>query len=93
MGKHKKSLHCCDHTVEECAKRKDTKLCNMPLEWTDYALEPDMHTCCSCGAKFDYLSPWSVCYDPEYKRNVWGGDTHLMRGYLCQACAKKLLHQ
>lgn len=35
--------------------------------------------------------PWSICYDPEWKRNTWGGETHEYRGWLCQACAERLL--
>ena len=36
-------------------------------------------------------SPWSICYDPAWKRNVWGGDSHEYRALLCQDCAEKLL--
>lgn len=36
-------------------------------------------------------SPWSICYDPLLKLNIWGGDTHEYRAFLCQECAEKLL--
>jgi hypothetical protein len=34
--------------------------------------------------------PYCVCYDPDWKINVWGGDSHRYVGYLCNKCGKKL---
>jgi hypothetical protein len=36
-------------------------------------------------------SPWSICYDPEHARNVWGGDTHLIRAEFCKDCLSAAL--
>jgi predicted RNA-binding Zn-ribbon protein involved in translation (DUF1610 family) len=36
-------------------------------------------------------SPYSVCYDPHWETNVWGGDSHKHVGYLCENCGKKLV--
>ncbi len=49
---------------------------------------PSMDVCCQCNAPLHGGdSPWSVCFDPCYKSNVWGGDTHEVCGLLCQKCA------
>ena len=45
---------------------------------------------CSCKLKCGD-SPWSICFDPEWRHNCWGGDSHQYRGRLCQACAEELL--
>lgn len=36
-------------------------------------------------------SPWSICYDSEWKHNSWGGDTHKYKALLCQDCAEEIL--
>lgn len=36
-------------------------------------------------------SPWSICFDPKWKENVWGGDTHEYRAILCQQCAERIV--
>lgn len=59
-------------------------------------LPEKMHDdCCSlCGAELDNgFSPWSICFDPFFDRNLWGGDSHEYRALLCQECAEKLLGQ
>ena len=35
-------------------------------------------------------SPFSICYDPEWEHNVWGGDTHESLGLLCVQCGEKI---
>jgi hypothetical protein len=35
-------------------------------------------------------SPYSLCYDPSYKTNCWGGDSHDYIGFFCRKCGKKL---
>lgn len=35
-------------------------------------------------------SPYSVCYDPMYKKNTWGGDSHEYVGLLCDDCMRTL---
>lgn len=47
-------------------------------------------TLCNCSLK-NNDSPWSICYDSEWRHNSWGGDTHEFRGLLCQNCVEKLL--
>lgn len=37
-------------------------------------------------------SPWSICFDPYWKHNCWGGDTHEYKALLCQDCVDKLLN-
>jgi hypothetical protein len=68
-------------------------------EFCDIDVEPDS-VCLWCKqpmpAPSPYKSqgarsPWSVCFDPSYRENVWGGDTHEIKGYLCQDCAETLL--
>lgn len=50
---------------------------------------PDV--CLNCGKTFTekWQTPWSICYDPSYKTNVWGGDSHEYIGYLCGRCGRK----
>lgn len=48
--------------------------------------------CVKCSCKLDDgNSPWSICFDPEWIHNCWGGDTHKYCGLLCQACAENIL--
>lgn len=57
--------------------------------------EKQKEGCCSlCDAPLEgHSSPWSICFDPSWEGNVWGGDTHEYRAVLCQECAEKLLTQ
>ena len=52
----------------------------------------DMERCLICGKEIspDGGSPYSVCYDPAWEYNVWGGDSHEYIGYLCWDCGEKL---
>ena len=48
--------------------------------------------CVVCRNKLeDGDSPWSICFDPEWKRNCWGGDSHEYRALLCQGCAENMI--
>lgn len=38
-------------------------------------------------------SPYSVCYDASFERNVWGGDSHDYVGYICVKCGNRLLRE
>ena len=50
----------------------------------------DTDICAICGIPVvDH--GWGVYFDPEYKRNVWGGDTFESRGLLCAACVNTLM--
>ena len=49
-----------------------------------------MDRCLICGKKIPDDSPYSVCFDPDYKRNVWGGDSHQYIGLLCEEDGLKL---
>lgn len=52
----------------------------------------DLSRCILCHNDLpDGDSPWSICYDPEWKRNVWGGDTHEYIAMLCESCAKEII--
>lgn len=51
--------------------------------------ERDLDSCWKCKVPTDN-SPYSICYDAEWKRNVWGGDTHVYIAYICNMCAKEL---
>ena len=43
--------------------------------------------CIICKIELDDKgTPYSVCYDPEFEHNVWGGDSHEYVGYLCKSC-------
>ena len=33
---------------------------------------------------------WTVCFDPQHERNVWGSDTFEERAYLCAECGEHL---
>lgn len=48
-----------------------------------------MSVCLLCGDPIED-SPFSVCYDPEWEHNVWGGDTHETIGLLCSPCGEKV---
>lgn len=49
-------------------------------------------TCSVCSTPLkDGDSPWSVCFDPLWKDNVWGGDSHEIRAVICQECAERIL--
>jgi len=34
---------------------------------------------------------YSLCYDPEAPRNIWGGDTHQYLAVFCEKCAHAIL--
>lgn len=50
-----------------------------------------MNRCLICGVDTGEATPWSLCYDPSWKTNVWGGDTHEHRGALCPSCATNII--
>jgi hypothetical protein len=50
------------------------------------------HNCFICHKRISNSS-WSVCYDPEYKHNVWGGDSHQYVSYIHDKCVKKILKE
>ena len=61
------------------------------MSYKDIEFDSSDKVCCSCGIKLEEgESPWNVSYDPEYKVNVWGGDTYEFKGSLCQSCAESL---
>ena len=35
-------------------------------------------------------SGWGVYFDPEFRTNIWGGDTYQDKAYLCQDCGEQL---
>ncbi len=45
--------------------------------------------CFFCRGRVDERlgTPYSICYDPEWRVNIWGGDTHRYLAYICEACA------
>lgn len=46
--------------------------------------------CDRCGIEMD--AEWySLCYDPEAPRNIWGGDTHQYLAVFCEKCAHAIL--
>ena len=63
----------------------------MPYSKLDNSRFLNNHRCCVCHDHIEDFCPWSICYDPEVKRNIWGGDTHEYKGYFCQSCAQKIL--
>jgi hypothetical protein len=67
---------------------------NGKTKFEDIGRPESLDWCAICGIMLDD-SAWSVCFDPCYARcyarNVWGGDTHEYRAYLCQSCAERLL--
>ncbi len=68
-----------------CNQYKDTLESPIYLEGTGYS-------CVVCGTVLGIDgSPWSICYDEEYEHNIWGGDSHEYRAYLCQNCATNLI--
>ena len=61
-------------------------------EYKDIETDCNMTVCHLCKKDLSKISsPWSICYDPYYKENIWGGDSHEYRALLCQDCAEKLL--
>lgn len=36
---------------------------------------------------------FSVCSDPCWRNNVWGGDTHKILGYICLKCTLTKLRE
>lgn len=56
----------------------------------DIETRDSMDACHLCGKRMKD-SPWSICYDPFYSQNSWGGDTHEYKALLCQKCAEGLL--
>jgi hypothetical protein len=46
--------------------------------------------CLVCGEKLTD-SALSICFDPQWKHNVWGGDTHETISYLHETCIEKLI--
>jgi len=52
----------------------------------------DYKRCSICQKELDGGdSPWSICFDQDWKINVWGGDSHLSRGLFCQECAELII--
>ena len=60
------------------------------MAYSDIKTKDDFNKCVWCREKLND-SPWSICYDPLWKRNVWGGDSHKYKALLCQDCASELL--
>lgn len=48
-----------------------------------------MKTCVYCEQPLGE-SPFTICYDPAWRENVWGGDTHAPTGWLCLPCGEGL---
>jgi len=60
--------------------------------YEDLARDCEEGICTMCKSKLPGGdTPWSICFDKEYKRNCWGGDSHEYRGILCQDCAVRIL--
>ena len=51
----------------------------------------DKH-CVICGEKLNHIlgGPWSICFDPMWEKNCWGGDTHEIVGYICEGCITEM---
>jgi hypothetical protein len=43
------------------------------------------YTCIKCKCEMNN-GAHTICFDPEWERNVWGGDTHKILGWLCGEC-------
>jgi hypothetical protein len=64
----------------------------LDINFADVRVGELKKTCTRCDAALaDWRSPWTICYDPMWENNVWGGDSHEYRGFLCQKCAEDLL--
>jgi hypothetical protein len=50
----------------------------------------DSEHCQICKRDLPPNPRWSVCYDPFADTNVWGGDTHVYKAYICDGCAAKI---
>ena len=37
--------------------------------------------------------PFSICFDPDWRRNVWGGETHYYMCQICNECGDELAVQ
>lgn len=57
---------------------------------SDYT-ELDLEVCGQCKCKLTESTPFTLCYDPYHKNNVWGGDSHETVAYLCVQCAQALI--
>lgn len=49
-----------------------------------------MEYCLVCGRNIEGQTGWTLCYDPMYLTNVWGGDTHDVMGNICMECGPKV---
>lgn len=45
--------------------------------------------CAICGEPSNDTGKFTVCHDPEFAANVWGGDTHEVIGHVCQKCGTR----
>lgn len=60
--------------------------------YQDIDNEDEKNKCVRCGSELHGgHSPWSICFDPYWQENVWGGDSHETRGMFCQVCAEKII--
>ena len=50
-----------------------------------------MAQCLLCWVEIDE-SAFTICQDPSYKNNLWGSDTHIVLGNLCDECGEKFKH-
>ena len=51
-----------------------------------------MAQCLLCWVEIDD-SAFTICQDPSYKNNLWGSDTHVVLGNLCDECGEKFKHK
>lgn len=49
-----------------------------------------MEICLKCLKEIEGKSPYSLCFDPDYVGNTWGGDSHDYIGFFCVECGDEL---
>lgn len=62
------------------------------MSYKDIEVHENLGACHVCDKLLKNAdSPWSICFDPFWKTNVWGGDSHIIKALLCQECAEHIL--
>lgn len=59
----------------------------MKRNMDDFEFFPKCGICLSAVAH----GPVSICYDPHWEINIWGGDSHRYICAMCDACFQKML--
>lgn len=47
-------------------------------------------SCLICEQTLTGPTRHSVCDDPQFAENMWGGDSHRIIGYLCDECGERM---